>query len=77
MKRGEMEYAIRKAHNSFDAWNDTTGIFAKHTGYYYEALAQIETSVRIGARVASGLDVQLEEDGSLIDNDPLSAPIDP
>lgn len=67
MTQGQIEYAIRKAHESFDRWNDVTGLIPKFSGYYYEALAEIETATRIGARVACGLEVRFDEDGGLID----------
>jgi len=52
MKIGELDYAIRKALNVFDEWNDVTGLITKHTGYYYEAQACIADAVKIGAKVA-------------------------
>lgn len=69
MNVGEMEYAIRKAHESFDRWNDSTGLIPKFCGYYFEALAEIETAVRIGARVASGLAIRFDAEGNLIDDE--------
>lgn len=69
MNKGQVAYAIRKAHESFDRWNDTTGLIPKFSGYYYEALAEIETATRIGARVACGLKIRFDEDGELIDDD--------
>ncbi len=66
---GQIEYAIRKAHESFDRWNDCTGLIPKFCGYYFEALAEIETAVRIGARVAIGLKIRFDEDDQLIDDD--------
>jgi hypothetical protein len=69
MTVGQMDYAIRKAHESFDRWNDCTGLITKFCGYYGEALAEIETAVRIGARVASGLKIRFDEGGQLIDDD--------
>ena len=69
MTEGQMEYAVRKAHESFDRWNDCTGFIPKFSGYYLEALAETETAVRIGARVASGLKIRFDEGGQLIDDD--------
>jgi hypothetical protein len=68
MKISQINYAIRKAHESFDRWNDCTGLITKFCGYYEEALAEIETAVRIGARVALGLKIRFDEDGQLIDD---------
>lgn len=67
MKKGELEYAIRQAHNRFDQWNDATGIFDKHTGYYYEALATIEDAVKIGAMVSSGMEIKYDDCDQLIE----------
>lgn len=36
MTRGETEYAIRRALNMFDDWNDVTGFVLKFSSYYYE-----------------------------------------
>lgn len=68
MTKGEMEYAIRKAQEDFDRWNDATGLIQKFSGYYYEALAEIATAARIGARVACGLRIVFDEGGQLIDD---------
>jgi hypothetical protein len=69
MQKGKIEYAIRKAQESFDRWNDVTGLIQKFGGYYYEALGEIEKAVRIGARVAIGLKVRFDESGQLIDDE--------
>ncbi len=69
MQEGQIKYAIRKAHESFDRWNDVTGLIPKFSGYYYEALSEIETSVRIGARVAGGLKIRFDKDGQLINDE--------
>ena len=69
MQKGQIEYAIRKAQEDFDRWNDVTGLIQKFGGYYYEALGEIETAVRIGARVALGLKIRFDENGLLIDDD--------
>ena len=69
MQKGQIEYAIRKAHESFDRWNDCTGLITKFCGYYYEALAEIETATRIGARVACGLKIQFDDENQLIDDE--------
>ena len=68
MTKGEIDYAIRKAQESFDRWYDATGLINKFSGFYYEALAEIETAVIIGARVALGLDVVFTEYGELKDD---------
>lgn len=69
MQKGELEYAIRKAQDVFDQWNNCTGLIPKFCGYYYEALSVIETATKIGARIACGLKVEFDKNGNLIDNE--------
>lgn len=59
MTKGELEYAIRRALNIFDEWNDVTGFVGKHTGYYYEIQGVIEDAVQCGAQAALGVEVPL------------------
>jgi len=60
MTRGEREFAIRKALNMFDEWNDVTGCFPKGTSYYYEIQSVIEDAVKIGAKIAcEGIETNL------------------
>lgn len=54
MTQGELDSAIRRALNLFDAWNDVSGLVAKHTGYYYELQAVIEDAVHCGVQAACG-----------------------
>lgn len=62
MNRGELAYAIRKALNNFDTWNDSTGCFTKGTSYYYECQSVIEDAVKIGAKVAcEGIEADLSD----------------
>lgn len=61
MQKGQHEYATRKAHELFDAWNDVTGVFPKFTGYYYEILAVVEDAVRVGSMVALGVDFEIKD----------------
>ena len=59
---GELEYAIRKAKNHFDEWNDVTGVPVKGCSWYYEILSLIEDAVKIGVKVAiMGFDADLSE----------------
>lgn len=50
--KGEVEYALRRAYNAFDKWNDVTGMFEKNTGYYYEILGCLEDAVHCGIQIA-------------------------
>jgi hypothetical protein len=62
MTQGELEYAIRKAQNHFDEWNDVTGVPAKSCSWYYEILSLIEDAVKIGAKVAcEGINADLSD----------------
>jgi hypothetical protein len=54
MNKGEMDYAVRRALNLFDKWNDITGYFQKFSGYYYEIQGVIEDAVHCGAQGATG-----------------------
>jgi hypothetical protein len=54
MKQGELDNAIRRALNLFDAWNDVTGAVHKHTSIYYEIQSLIEDAVHCGAQAATG-----------------------
>lgn len=53
MTRGELEVAVRRAHNIFDKWNDVTGFVPQFTGHYYEILACVEDAVHCGAQAAT------------------------
>jgi hypothetical protein len=60
MTKGELERAIRRAHNNFDIWNDCTGAINVHSSCYYEILSVIEDAVHFGAQAATGDYHQLE-----------------
>ena len=62
MQKGQLNYAIRRALNMFDKWNDVTGCFDKGTGYYYEIQSIIEDAVNIGVQEALEVYVQLESE---------------
>ncbi|MDD3021788.1 MAG: hypothetical protein PHX61_12545 [Alphaproteobacteria bacterium] len=55
INRNKLERAQRVANRLFDLWNDSTGIFQPHTGYWYEAIGSIEDAVQIGYEEAIGL----------------------
>lgn len=62
MTKGEIDFAIRKALNNFDTWNDCTGVISKGNSYYYEMQGVIEDAVRIGSKVAcEGIDTNLDD----------------
>jgi hypothetical protein len=54
MTVGELEAAVRRASNLFDAWNQVTGFVVPHTSYYAEILSCIEDAVHCGAQAATG-----------------------
>lgn len=68
MTQGELDFAIRKAEEVFDRWNDIAGCIEPLTGHYYEAQGCIADAVKIGAMVALGLRPRFDEDGSLVDD---------
>ena len=67
--QGELEYAVRKALEVFDRWNDATGCIPKLTGHYYEVLGVVEDAVHIGVQVALELPVVFDEYGELLKKD--------
>ena len=52
--KGEVDFAIRRALNLFDKWNDCTGYIPKFCGYYYEVQGLIEDAVHCGFQQALG-----------------------
>lgn len=62
MTKGELDSAIRRAHNIFDHWVEVTGFVDKHTGYYYELLSIIEDAVHCGAQGALKINEKLESE---------------
>ena len=65
MTKGEVESAERRALNLFDKWNDITGIFTKHTGYYYEIQSIIKDAVHCGIQGALRDYKKLEDEQNL------------
>ncbi len=61
MKVGELEKAKRLALQLFDEWNDVTGVVMEHSGSYYEICSVIEDAVDIGAKMASGVKVNIKD----------------
>ena len=70
--QGEIEFAIRRALNIFDDWNDDTGFVPKFTCYYYEIQSCIEDAVHCGVQVAVGVHEPLgsEKESVEITSDP-------
>lgn len=66
--RGEIDYAIRRAFNKFDAWNDVTGYVPKFSGYYYEIQAVIVDAVHCGFQRATDQEGPLPSD---VGNEPV------
>jgi hypothetical protein len=52
MKKIELDFAIRKALENFDEWNNVTGCFPNAYSLYGEIISIIEDAVKIGAKVA-------------------------
>lgn len=53
MNKGQVDYAVRQAHNLFDTWNDVAGVFEIGTGSYAEILSVITDSVHCGIQMAT------------------------
>lgn len=51
---------VKRAHNIFDKWNDVTGVFEKHSGYYAEIQGVIEDVVLCSIQSALGTRRTLE-----------------
>ena len=62
MTKSELDYAIRRAHNLFDKWNDVTGFVEPCTGYYDEIQGIIEDAVHCGAQAALKIKEPLESE---------------
>lgn len=66
MKKGQVNNAVREALNELDRWNDVSGVFQRHTGYYYEIQGVVEDAVHIGIQMAMFGDVKRDEHGDMI-----------
>jgi len=56
MTRGEIDFAIRRALNAFDKWNDVTGVIEKRSSYYYEMQGCIIDAVHCGVQAVLDID---------------------
>lgn len=57
----KQRYAMEKAMENFDKWNDVAGVFEKDTGSYWEIESIIEDSIRIGMKIAeNGIGASLD-----------------
>ncbi len=59
---GELNSAVRRALNLFDAWNQVTGKFSPSTASYDEMCSLIEDAVHCGAQAATGDFKRLESE---------------
>ena len=58
----ELEYAIRKAQNHFDKWNDKTNAIPRRRDWYQDILNIIEDSVMIGVEIhKTGIDSDFKD----------------
>ncbi len=60
--KGEVDFAVRRALNIFDEWNDVTGYVPKFSGYYYELQSVIEDAVHCGFQRALDQHITLESE---------------
>jgi FtsZ-binding cell division protein ZapB len=52
--QGDLDNAVRRAYNLFDAWNEVTGLARLGTSYYYELQSLMGDAVHCGAQAATG-----------------------
>lgn len=64
--QGMVDYAVRKAMDEFDKWNDVTGTFQVNTGSYGEIAAVIEDSVHIGIQMAMFGKINRDKEGNVL-----------
>ncbi len=62
LSTGELQAAIRRAHNNFDKWNEVTGCFTPFTSQYHEIQGLLEDAVHFGAQQATGIYKRLESE---------------
>jgi hypothetical protein len=65
MQKGQVEHAVRKAHEVFDRWNKVTGMIPIYSGYYYEMLSIIDDAVHIGIQMALNGEVNMKKEEDL------------
>lgn len=65
MTKQQVEYAVRKALENFDRWNDVTGVVEVNSGYYSEISSVIEDSVHIGIQMALYGRVIIDSEGEV------------
>ncbi len=66
--KGEVDYAVRRALNKFDEWNEVSGVFTKFSGYYYPILRE---KPRASGRGWIARRVAVLRPGNLLDVCPL------
>lgn len=54
MTTGQLNNAIRRAHNLFDQWNSEHDGVKPHTSYYYELMGLVSDAVHCVAQAATG-----------------------
>lgn len=52
MNAAQIEYAERKAKESFDRWNDVASAIETHSSTYCEVMGVIDDAVHIGIQMA-------------------------
>jgi len=69
MKKESVDYAVRKAKENFDKWNEVSGVFEPCSGSYSEVMGIIEDSVHIGIQMALKNEILRDDDGNIKYND--------
>lgn len=62
MKTSELDYAMRRALNIFDAWVESSGHIEMHSSQYSEIQGCIEDAVKCGVQAALGFREPLESE---------------
>lgn len=71
MKKQQVDYAVRKALENFDRWNDVSGVVEVNSGYYSEISGVIEDAVHIGIQMALKGQISYDDDGNVAYGDVL------
>ena len=66
MNKAQTEYAVRKAYENLDKWNEITGFVKINSGYYCELLSIIEDSIHIGIQMALKGKIKYDKMGNVV-----------
>ena len=66
MNKQQVDYAVRKALENFDRWNEVTGVVEVNSGHYSEISSVIEDSVYIGIQMALSGQIRYDEESNVV-----------